>query len=117
MNYYSRIYKDDEKLVGIIAVDPQGSLYYVGRKELVKPFDAFFAKHKTLYIQQKRDKVYYRKQVEPTSQESWLNEFRRQMPAPYYGGPVELTGGFLESTANIWQQIGDSNGKFEERRY
>ena len=120
MNYYTRIYKypDSTKLIGIMAIDDRGNLCYVGTKQLVKPLDAFFAQHKTLWIQQKRNGMYLKKPIEPgDNPESWLIEFSRQMPSPYYGLNIQTFNGFIEQIKQVYQQLEGTNEDPIERRY
>jgi len=117
MNYYTVLHKSPKNdKVGIIAVDMRGSIYYVGQKSLIPMLTAFLEKTRTLERLIRKDKSIIKQQVEPSDQEVWINEFRRQVPAPYWGAQSELYNGQLESVRQTYQQE-SPDADFTERRF
>src|SRR5665213_1338759 len=104
MIYYTRVEKVD-KPVGLFGVDEIGRLQCVGQKGLISVLQTFFDAHHNFKIRVREGDMILEQVIEPRNQLKWIKEFRRQIPAPYYGAQIlELTG-TLDQLTSEWELL------------
>jgi len=114
MFLYTRIADEKANLQGLLGVDERGNIFYYGHKKLVEPLNALFNTTTSLFTQVKYYNETRKEEVKTTQNELWLNEFRRQVPAPYWGGRAEQAEGQLNLVImDIWNNGVDEHDNSE----
>lgn len=111
MIHYTVLCKAD-KPQGLLGVDELGRILFCGSTGLNTVIKAFLNQHKNLLVIESIGDSIIQKEIEPKEQTFWLQEFRRQVPAPYYGKPVEDFNGVLDLLTQVWERM--NNGKAKD---
>ena len=110
----TRIADEKSNLQGILGVDQRGNIFYYGHKSLIAPLSALFGNTTSLYAQVQEGNENKKIEIKTVDNKQWIEEFRRQVPAPYWGGRAEEIDGQLNtSIIDIYKQENDDNGNTE----
>jgi len=119
MIWHCKVYKEDKesKLIGMFGADERGDIAYIGNESLIKPLEALFGRTKSFFVIKRNERGSERVEIMPIDQERWMEEFRRQVPTPYWGGPVDFFHGRLEELTNLWRSINGDSTDHQFRRF
>ena len=108
INYVPVILYDgsQKKIIGLFGLDSRGDMAYYGKSALIGMLDAFFRDSKELVRAERKENALVKTRINVNEAEKWLSEFRRQIPAPYFGGPLNTFVDNLEGLQNYMKDDG-----------
>jgi len=115
------ILKNDEGDVtrhGCIALDHNGSVAIFSDTNMVDAMSAMFRDTKSLFRTSNRDRHLVREEILTNERGAWLSEMRRQLPSPYYGGPITSSMYSLDQIEGEYVGIdGEDKSKYTYKRF
>ena len=89
---------------GLFGVDNRGNLAYIGSSVLHRPLEALFSNTKSFFALEREGKETKRIEIKVSEKDQWLNEFRRQVPTPFWGGTMKTDNGELDALTSLWKE-------------
>ena len=90
---------------GCVAIDETGCIATYTDMNLSRAFAAMFKSSSSLYRITRDPKQLVKQTIETKDSEVWLSEMRRQIPSPYYGGPIETSSIRLDQIEQEYQCV------------
>ena len=100
---------DNSKERGLFGVDDRGNIAYIGSSVLHRALEALFESTKSFFALERIGKETKRIEIKVSEKDRWLNEFRRQVPTPFWGGTMKTDIGELDHLTRLWKERNPDN--------
>lgn len=118
--FYINILKRSDKGVenhGLIGLDNTGAIGVYADENLTRALTAMFRETKSLFRIKKLGLSTIKDEVLTKDPEAWLKEMRRQLPSPYYGGPLFISPMGLDQLPRLHESVfKEDHDKFDFQR-